>query len=413
MAVKKKKKAKRKIAKSESANTPFKAMMRIFKATKMVDCWRRLSEETKKGFKENPIIPFRIRAEENSGISGSVIRAFKKDIHQIIASSYVTLKKYNTKLESLDLNTAGTTMLVKIEKYIDEDNEDFDRWHLLYMMLKRLVFKDEENPLIEAGRSMGDLCFICNNIDRAYYYFEGDMHEPTELDPYIYQTYTLRKSPARKKVIKIDNKVRPVFWIGISEKGYVNWASLSSDLLCKDSAEKYEYPVYIQSHAIVRLLDRLAPLSKASIQVLLFDSIDKPVIVKGPGGLNFIEMRFNGAKVGYLLYDIIDKTVVIKTFMFITQNSTFEGNKLSKKYNLTKYSKKYFELDRLKTFIYTDVYKDKELKKIFTECGCEDLFSVWEEDDDISFNDNYARNLKKIFFPRKQEDGVLSKRAWI
>ena len=40
MAVKKKKiKVKRKIVKSESANAPFKSLIRVLKATKMIDCW--------------------------------------------------------------------------------------------------------------------------------------------------------------------------------------------------------------------------------------------------------------------------------------------------------------------------------------------------------------------------------------
>ena len=40
MAVKKKKiKVKRKIVTSESANAPFKSLIRVLKATKMIDCW--------------------------------------------------------------------------------------------------------------------------------------------------------------------------------------------------------------------------------------------------------------------------------------------------------------------------------------------------------------------------------------
>jgi hypothetical protein len=52
-------------------------------------------------------------------------------------------------------------------------------------------------------------------------------------------------------------------------------------------------------------------------------------------------------KIGYFVFDITDRMVIVKTFLLCTQNGTWEGNRLNKEYNLSKYSKQYFELDKV------------------------------------------------------------------
>jgi hypothetical protein len=39
------------------------------------------------------------------------------------------------------------------------------------------------------------------------------------------------------------------------------------------------------------------------------------------------------------------------------------------------------------------------LKQIFSKCGCDGLFNVWnkEKQDALTFDKEYAKNLKKIF----------------
>jgi hypothetical protein len=43
--------------------------------------------------------------------------------------------------------------------------------------------------------------------------------------------------------------------------------------------------------------------------------------------------------------------------------------------------------------------KDEELKQIFSKCGCDGLFNVgnYEKRDSLTFDKEYAKNLKKIF----------------
>jgi hypothetical protein len=134
--------------------------------------------------------------------------------------------------------------------------------------------------------------------------------------------------------------------------------------------------------------------------VLLYEAFEEPRLSAGPGGSHFIEFRYNNVKIGYLTCAMFDTMAVVTTFLLLTQNGTSEGYMLNREYGLSKYAKQHFELDRLHTFINTDVYQDEELRALFARCGCESLFHVWDKEkkETISFDGNYAKHLKKIFF---------------
>jgi hypothetical protein len=377
-----------------------KELMRVLRTFEMLDCWKRLSKETQAEFTSRVVRPMRLVKDPGSGIETRVITALKNDIKQIIDSWQIKLEKHNSTLAFHDLLTAGLTIKSTIEAVIDETNIDFDKWAYLHGTLDRLISSDKAEPFEKLSAIKDNMCYICTSIDRAYYWIDRVFHAPTRLENYVCLIYILKKSLAEKKHVLIDGKSRPVFRLGlpVRKKGPC-WASASLGLIEADGETNVEMPVYVQSHALQRLRERLTPLEKPIIQVLLYVAFENPVFSRGPDGARFVAFRYHGAKIGYLLYEIIDAMVVVKTFLLISQNGTFEGNALNKEYNLSKYSKTYFDLDKLYTYVNTDVYEDRELKALFTKCGCGDLFNVWDEKekDAISFDKNYAKNLKKIF----------------
>jgi hypothetical protein len=207
--------------------------------------------------------------------------------------------------------------------------------------------------------------------------------------------------------VTIDGYSRPVFRLGCPSRLGVLWTEVSAQMIDNKRAESEFYPVYVQSHALERCKERLKPLDRPKIQVAMYDAFDKdPEFTIGPGSARFVTFRYNMEKIGYLVVDIIEQMVIVKTFLLCTQSGTWEGNRLTKEYNLSRFSKKYFELDTLYTYVHTDVYKDEELKQIFSTCGCEGLFRVWdcEKQDQLTFNNEYAKNLKKIFLTNESEN---------
>ena len=136
-------------------------------------------------------------------------------------------------------------------------------------------------------------------------------------------------------------------------------------------------PVFIQSHALQRLIERLDVVYPgfvimnmcASLQFNLKVNTDK-------SGNIMLDMLINEKKVGYLLADIVDSSVVIRTFLFLTHTGTPEGNKLLELTGLEKEDKSYLEIDKLSTFLGSDIQSNEKLKNIFIKAGCESLFHL-------------------------------------
>ena len=372
----------------------------MLRAYDMYECWKRLPKKTRQEFTNHIIRPMRFERDAASGVEKSVLSALKKDIKAIIDSCYLVNKLHDTELELHDFLTAGISLRGNIKLYIDEENDDFDRWRELYLILDFMLTREDDNPILRIYTHLNNMCYICTSIDSAYYWCEKSDYASTPPENYVCLVYTLRKIPAEKTYVNINGKFRPVFRLGIAGHDGVDWASIPVDTTNAGDEKPRELPVFVQTHALNRLLERLAPLEKPEIQVLLYEAFEEPRLSSGPGESHFIAFRYNNAKIGYLTYEILDTMVVVTTFLLLTQNGTFEGTMLNREYGLSKYAKQHFEIDRLHTFINTDVYQDEELKALFARCGCESLFHVWDRKtlETISFDANYAKHLKKIFF---------------
>ncbi|MBN1576500.1 MAG: hypothetical protein JW913_08110 [Chitinispirillaceae bacterium] len=396
----KKKPAKKIPPKRSYENEFYQELTRVLRAFEMLEYWKRLPQKLQAKFAANIIRPMRFERDAASGVEAGVVSALKNDIKKIIDDCYLDLKPYNSKCALHDFLTAGVSLLGSIEMFIDATNDDFGKWVDFHVILTSMLNKEHRNPIRMMSVHLDNMCLICTSIDRAYYWIDRTNHAPTHSEAYTCLVYTLKKNPAEKTHATIDGKSRPVYRLGIPERDGVQWASVSVDISATGGEkEDGKVPVYIQVHALERLWERLAPLEKPKIQALLYAAFENPEFSRGPEGSHFVAFRYNDVKIGYLPYETDGAMAVVTTFLLLTQNGTHEGNALNKEYGLSKYAKTYFELDRLHTFINTDVYQDEELKALFAKCGCDGLFHVWDKTDDtISFGKNYAKNLKKIFF---------------
>jgi hypothetical protein len=96
-----------------------------------------------------------------------------------------------------------------------------------------------------------------------------------------------------------------------------------------------------------------------------------------------IEYRIFGTKAGYFVVDVVDGIVIVKTFLFLTNNGTPEGALLWKNTGLKMLDKKYLAIDKLSTFITSDIVKNEQINKIFTDAGCESLLELHSKINDI------------------------------
>ncbi len=203
-------------------------------------------------------------------------------------------------------------------------------------------------------------------------------HEFAIEDVRLCHRFHLHTERPEQKKVKINDIVRTVYRVGTAYPSHgPMWLDIDKSLFeSKLPKGKKMLPVYVQSHALHRIEERLDALGKGLGQTYLYYSLEKPVIVKNCEGRKLIEYRYNGFKLGYLVADIIGEILVIRTFLFVTMDSTPEGKILQEALGLEAVDKQYLAIDRLSTFLNSDIADHPDVKAHFVNAGCEDLFNI-------------------------------------
>lgn len=141
-----------------------------------------------------------------------------------------------------------------------------------------------------------------------------------------------------------------------------------------------EWPVYVQSHALKQLRERLNAYAYADwAEHWLHESLRQPKIVSRlPGGGLLVAYEVQGKRLGYLVVTAAEGLVGVRTFLFLTMAQTPEGRLLEKRLKLTRDEVTYWRLHELSRFTQTDLKDDPELRRLFDECGCGHLFELNE-----------------------------------
>lgn len=299
------------------------------------------------------------------------------------------------------------------------------------------VFKDKHHPTVVTYRkhskdlfSAYSIHFIVN-YTRAiiqmsspdYKYFGVNMRTGAlykdnpclEHKPELYADYP------QKKMMKVNGVIRPAFRLGKMQHALpVEWISINSALL-KNTQEPLpeKLAVYIQSHALKRMAQRLDLLEKPAVNHALWDNTNKITAFTFHKGYYLLPVKLYDCKVGYLLADIIYGKLLFKTFLFITHNFTPEGDKLRRISGLGKEDVSYWKIDRLSTFAKLNEAKYPALTRLFEQAGLADLFHLKDKDFDVEMMQeanleglmryiNRGRNVEKV---QKQEFDALLQNA--
>lgn len=196
------------------------------------------------------------------------------------------------------------------------------------------------------------------------------------IDFYWFSTnrWTIRSKDLSRQAIQLC-------WPTIEEKTpKLTYCETSTTKLniAKQHGEK-TLKVFILEHALRRIEERLDTINIGHSHHQIFTSTVQcnNAIVNGNSIL--IPYFILGKKVGYLASIILDDILLIKTFLFITNASTPEGEKLYRNTKLQILDKKFLAIDKLSSFITDDIKTNTTLRDIFVQAGCEHLF-----DDDFS-----------------------------
>lgn len=203
--------------------------------------------------------------------------------------------------------------------------------------------------------------------------------------------------PAEKIQIKVDGSSRPAFrvaWGSSDPDIHLDYSTVSAATL--NLPGEASFNVYIQSHALNRLYERMDETPPNLLHYCIHDSFKNPKVCTNRHGDLLFEYQFFRQKTGYFVGEIIDNNIILRTFLFLTNNGTPEGDKLQNDTGLLKADKVYLAIDKLTTFIHSDIATNQKLKDIFIRAGCESLFN-FEKEEFSPFNEKETRSVADFF----------------
>ena len=180
-----------------------------------------------------------------------------------------------------------------------------------------------------------------------------------------------------KSLIFIDEQKREI--INVSRPtpfGRILQVAIKPSDIGFTAANDEPLDLYIQQHALKRLDERLGLLPDVVHGHMFFTLFNQQLTYVKERDHSLITFYMHGIKVGYFLTTLNEDKLIIRSFLFLTNDGTPEGNKLRKLTKLEKFDKKYLGIDKLSTFNAYHINQDEELSELFNEAGCGSLLQA-------------------------------------
>ncbi len=348
----------------------------VAEACGALDTYRSLPKKLKKFIADTRIDRIVLVAEDKFHPGRETLELIEYSLSQELSDNKIYLTPDNPPISLYDYSTAGWTLYANLKKNAHKIPGDSES--ILKQFSPIVDLNGKKGGINEIyGRIFLSLMLILSTFDKGYYFFKMSTEKITG-DQYKYFLKILIKYVQPESThISIDNIKRVAYRVGWAEgdKG-VSWLSLRpSDLNLPTSIKSMEIPVYIQSHALIRLKERLDSVGANSIlHHGVYEAIHNPKILILKSGTILMEYKLLNLKLGYLVLDFFEGMAVIRTFFFITQDRTPEGEKLKYLLGINKIDKKYWAIDKLSTYFSDELRTNSKLKSLFQQAGCSDLF---------------------------------------
>jgi hypothetical protein len=205
------------------------------------------------------------------------------------------------------------------------------------------------------------------------------------IDFRIHNDIVIDTLPLELQHVTIDNEKRPVIPLGVVlypkySKPLLHCFTIPMEQLKVQSPfGKLSVPVYIQQHALNRLMERTGILIPGYCVISMQISFTHPTILPIGNNRFLIEYYLNELKVGYFLSELKDGILVLRTFLFLTNGGTPEGDKLAKMTHLQRADREYLSIDNLRTLANSDILEDERLCQLFRDAGCKSILQICEQ----------------------------------
>ncbi|MCX2450315.1 hypothetical protein OQX61_03435 [Pedobacter sp. PLR] len=315
------------------------------------------------------------KAAPGSGIDKIKVIQFNKLLLQFIDGVELTLPNGNKVLLSWYLSE-GITLTDSIgdmETYGDPEMEEIKR-HFLFGSHDSPFHHDLQEMLIDM---VTDICTLLSDFNDHIY------RTDLGLTPYFAKfnpdnDILIHTFKPKKEKVETTKGMRNAIRLGWPSPEF-NWEhfNVKASLLgFKTTGLDIPLEIYISTHALDRLQERINITPGIMHQILLLTFLQPEISHRWRGDVSHVDFLVAGLKVGYLVVKLHGSKLMIHTFLFLTNNDTFEGEKLGRLLSIVKEDKKYLEIDSLPAFNSYHIDQNEKLSKLFKDAGCGSLLKL-------------------------------------
>ena len=318
---------------------------------------------------------FRVERAENAKMSNRDIKTLQQVVVSFMKSKMLVIADGKPQISLYDYYSAGLSLLHYLRGLNDDTFPEAKEVKERFKMFTSLVEKGNLPKKTMLDHAVF-LSWLFSSVNQGFFRFKYDT--VNNKNKTSYERFLADVIEPEVRHYNIDGVNRPAYRVGYMWKNNeLKWVKLkAADLGVSGSFDGLMLDVYIQSHALHRMEERLDAYKHTEPNINMFSSFLDTKIIKNYKGQTLIQYSDFDNKLGYFRADIVDGTVLIKTFLFLTNDATPEGEKLKELAGLSIVGKRYFKIDTLSTFLNSDIEKDEKLKKLFIDAGCESLFHI-------------------------------------
>jgi hypothetical protein len=229
--------------------------------------------------------------------------------------------------------------------------------------------KDKESIIVELYKFMRMISYYLSKINfRIYgFRFTGWKVKNYSLSAPFYITST----DARSTYFNYKGKLHKAYQLGLGDyvldKPY--WFKVAYNTVFTTSNDERKLNLYIQSHALNRMKERLDLHSPGNRNNELINALDTREAIQ-IGNQNYIKFLDSRTKLlGYLPFIIIDDCLYILSFIPLCSPNVPEGKVLCEALNTTKDDLIFLGMDKMSFYQRTDFDAIPRLKKALIEAG--------------------------------------------
>ena len=329
----------------------------------------------------------------NLSISVKDLKILNEQLKRLLKEAYINLGVNKTPVSIYDFYIFIETIYLLWRNASEIKFPNYEKFKELLPAFKDNYRQIRENAHKIVEDNVNLISWIFSDILHQIIWMKHDRkneHSDSLDNSIFYNNYFIQIDKPETLSIEIDGKKRNIYRLGVSLplEGIIWLTTTPGNLGMNGILNNLPLKIYIQQHAVIRLKERLGESFDHFNYFLITTSILANDVHRSDDGSFMFSLKYMNVKVGYFKADIIDNKLLIRTFLFVTNNGTPEGKKLADLLGVQKEDKKYLGIDKLNTFINSDIEEDEKLKLIFCQIGCEGLFS-----------------LKKYL--KKEQDGIL------